>query len=167
MVEHRKLGPRALALAAVCSAGLAVLASSGWSGAAAQAVHAPAGHRQPKAVDLPKDSSQKETRSPEDIILERALKNVCRGCSPIIPVANVPRYDLTRTCPSPPGQGDDACRKDEDSARDKLNQQWTQFTAKGRSDCVQTAEIGGRPSYVQLLICLKATQIAPSANEGR
>jgi len=165
MVEHRKLGPRALALAAVCSAGLAVLASSGWSGADAQAVQAPAGHRQPKAVDLPKDSSQKETRSPEDIILERALKNVCRGCSPLIPVSNVPRYDLGRACPA--ADSNDSCRKDELSARDTLNQQWTQFTAKGRSDCVQTAEIGGRPSYVQLLICLKATQIAPSLSEGR
>jgi hypothetical protein len=161
MVEHRKLALRAVTIAAVCGAGLAMLAPSGWPGAHAQA---PTGHRQPKSVDLPKDSSQKDTRSPEDIVLERALKNVCRGCSPIIPVASVPRYDLAQTCPPPPGQGDDSCRKDEETARNTLNQQWTQFTAKGRSDCVQTAEIGGRPSYVQLLICLRATQLAPSAS---
>ena len=165
MVEHRKLALPALALAAACVAG-AVLAFSGSWGAHAQAVQAPAGHRQPKAGDLPKDPSQKEaTKSPEDIILERALKNVCRGCSPLIPVSNVPRYDLGRACPA--ADSNDSCRKDELTARDTLNQQWTQFTAKGRSDCVQTAEIGGRPSYVQLLICLKATQIAPSLSEGR
>jgi hypothetical protein len=159
MVEHRKLALRALTLAAACIAGLAVLASSGWSGAHAQS-SAPTGHRQPKAGDLPKDPSQKETRSPEDIVLERALKNVCRGCSPPIPVANVPRYDLARTCPGSAGQADDSCLKDEEAARGTLNQQWTQYTVKGRSDCVQTAEIGGRPSYVQLMICLKATQLA-------
>jgi hypothetical protein len=167
MVEHRKLAPRGLTVAAACIAGT-VLASCAWSGAHAQSLQAPTGHRQPTTADLPRDSSQKDARkSPEDIALERALNNICRGCSPIIPVSNVPRYDLARSCPAPSGQDSDSCRKDEQSARDTLNQQWTQFTAKGRSDCVQTAEIGGRPSYVQLLICLRATQIAPSLGDGR
>ena len=86
--------------------------------------------------------------------------------SPIIPVANIPRYDLARTCPA--GQGNNEnCRKDEETSRDRLKQQWTQYTEKARSDCVQTNEIGGRPSYIQLIICLRATQIAPLLPEGR
>jgi hypothetical protein len=38
---------------------------------------------------------------------------------------------------------------------------------RGRSNCIQTAQIGGRPSYVELLICLKATQIAPTLPDAR
>jgi hypothetical protein len=117
---------------------------------------------------VPRDPSAKDTpRNPGDIALERALNNICRGCSPIIPVRTVPRYDFARTCPAGSGEGAERCRKDEESARQKLAEQWTTFTEKARSDCVQTNEIGGRPSYVQLGICLKTTQIAPTLPEGQ
>src|SRR5262249_22487282 len=73
--------------------GLVLPAAFGWSDAHAQT--APPGHRQPRAGEVPGDSSQKEApKKPEDIVLERALNNICRGCSPIIPVRDVPRYDL-------------------------------------------------------------------------
>jgi hypothetical protein len=151
------------------SAGLVLPAGFGWSGAHAQGkATAPLGHRQPRAGDVPGDSSQKEaTKSPEDLMLERALGNICRGCSPIIPVRAVPRYDMARSCPALGGQGNDTCRSDEERARQTLQEQWGTFTEKARSDCVQTNEIGGRPSYVQLGICLKTTQIAPTVPDGR
>ena len=151
------------------SAGLMLPAGFGWSGAHAQTKStAPLGHRQPRAGDVPSDSSQKEAaKSPEDIALERALGNICRGCSPIIPVRDLPRYDIARSCPVGAGQSNDVCRTDEDRARQTLKEQWGTFTEKARSDCVQTNEIGGRPSYVQLSICLKTTQIAPTLPEGR
>jgi hypothetical protein len=149
------------------SAGLALPVPFGWSGAHAQ-MKGTAPHRQPRAGDVPSDSSQKEAaKSPEDLALERALGNICRGCSPIIPVRDLPRYDIARTCPAGAGQGNDVCRSDEERARQTLQEQWGTFTAKARSDCVQTNEIGGRPSYVQLGICLKTTQIAPTLPEGR
>jgi hypothetical protein len=149
------------------SAGVPLPVPFGWSGAHAQTKGtAPLGHRQPRAGDVPSDSSQKEAaKSPEDLALERALGNICRGCSPIIPVRDLPRYDIARTCPA--GQSSDACKTDEERARQTLQEQWGTFTAKARSDCVQTNEIGGRPSYVQLGICLKTTQIAPTLPEGR
>jgi len=151
------------------SAGLALPVPFGWSGAHAQMKStAPLGHRQPRAGDVPSDPSQKEAaKSPEDLALERALGNICRGCSPIIPVRDVPRYDIARTCPAGAGQGNDTCRSDEERAQRTLREQWATFTEKARSDCVQTNEIGGRPSYVQLGICLKTTQIAPTLPEGR
>jgi hypothetical protein len=165
MTPHRKLRVRKLMMVAGCAAGLLLPASFGGSGALAQGGMAPLGHRQPRVVDLPSDSSKQTTRPEEDVAMERALNNICRGCSPIIQVRDVPRYDLTRTCPA--GDRSDSCRNDEEKARQALKDQWPQFTAKARSDCVQTNEIGGRPSYVQLSICLKTTQIAPTLPEGR
>jgi hypothetical protein len=149
------------------TAGLVLPAALGCSGAQAQVGSAPPGHRQPRPGEVRSDSSQNTTKSPEDISLERALGNICRGCSPIIPVRDVPRYDLARTCPATSGQNNDTCRTDEERAQRTLKDQWTTFTEKARSDCVQTNEIGGRPSYVQLGICLKTAQIAPTLPEGR
>jgi len=146
---------------AVCAVTLLLLTGSGWIGARAQAPSTSGDPRQPKATDLPKDSSKKEKPpSPEEVALERALKNICRGCSPIIPVRAVPRYDLARTCPA--GQSSETCVKDEETVRGKLKEQWSQFTAQARSDCVQRNNIGGNPNYVQLMICLKGAQIAPT-----
>ena len=165
MSPHYKLRVLTLMMAAGCAAVLLLPAAFGWSGARAQVSTAPLGHRQPRGGDIPNDSSQQTKRSPEDIALERALNNICKGCSPIIPVRDVPRYDIARTCPA--GDGTDVCRRDEEKAQQTLKEQWPAFTAKARSDCVQTNEIGGRPSYVQLSICLKTTQVAPTLPEGR
>jgi hypothetical protein len=162
MIVHRTFSARTLIMLTGACIALSVCFGS------LSAQQPPIGHRQPKAGDLPGESSQKRTpRSPEDIALERALNNICRGCSPIIPVRSVPRYNVARTCPASLGEGSDGCRKDEEMVRQKLIEQWTTFTEKARSDCVQTNEIGGRPSYVQLGICLKAAQIAPTLREGR
>jgi hypothetical protein len=158
MNPHDKIRVLTLAMVAGCAAAFLLAASFDGSGARAQ-------HRQPRVSDVPSDSTQKTTRSPEDIALERALNNICRGCSPIIPVRDVPRYDIARTCPA--GDSSDVCRKDEERVQQTLKQQWSTFTEKARSDCVQTNEIGGRPSYVQLGICLKTTQVAPTLPEGR
>jgi hypothetical protein len=165
MTPHRKLRVVGMMIVAGCAAGLLLPPSFGGSGAQAQGGIAPLGHRQPRAGDIPSDSSKQAARSPEDIALERALNNICRGCSPIIPVRDVPRYNLALSCPA--GEGTDTCRKDEENARQMLKDQWPKFTEKSRSDCVQTTEIGGHPSYVQLSICLKGAQIAPTLPEGR
>ena len=124
--------------------------------------------QQPNADGVRTQPSQQTTATARaDAGMERALNNVCRGCSRIIPVHNVPRYNVAQMCPASLGEGADRCRQDEQSARKNLADQWATFTAKARSDCVQTNEIGGRPSYVQLAICLKTTQVAPTLPEGR
>jgi hypothetical protein len=158
MIRYHKLSVLARMMM-VASAALALLASSGWFGGHGQV---PSGDRQPRAADVPKELPQKKSR--EEIALERALNNICRGCLPVIPVRNVPRYNLGRTCPA--REGSDRCRNDEETMRQKVTEQWTTFTQKARSDCVQANEIGGRPSYVQLGICLKTVQIAPTLPES-
>jgi hypothetical protein len=143
----------------------------GWFRADAQVLPAPTGHRQPTAADVAKiDPSQKNpTISPADRALERALNNVCRGCSTTVAVGKVPNYDVAVTCAEPVryGQDKDTCRKDEEEARKQLNKQWSQFTKAGRSSCIQTTAIGGRPSYVELSGCLGFMNAAPTLPDAR
>jgi hypothetical protein len=65
------------------------------------------------------------------------------------------------------GQDKDTCRKDEDEARKQLNNRWTKFTEAGRSSCIQTVAIGGRPSYVELSGCLEFKNTAPTLPDAR
>jgi len=50
--------------------------------------------------------------------MERALNNVCRGCSTPVAVGNVPRYDVAAQCRATAGLGRDenSCRRDEEEA---------------------------------------------------
>jgi hypothetical protein len=161
----------AIALMLVAVAGYSVVPplidDCDWFRAVAQA---PTGHRQPTPADVSKIDPSKNDAidAPVNRAMERALNNICRGCSPIIPVSNVPRYNLVLTCGAAASSGqDDTCRRDEEAARNQLSTQWTQFGAASRSNCVQTAAIGGRPSYVQLLICLQLRRTAPTLPDVR
>ena len=163
MTKHSK--PAVLTVASVTvyavasySIVIALLDPCGWFRANAQGLPAPVGHRQPTPGDVPNiDPSQKNpTVSPEDRALDRALNNICRGCSPTVAVGKVPLYDVAVICGDPArvGQDKDTCRKDEEEARKQLNKEWTQFTKAGRSNCIQTTAIGGRLGYVELSACL-------------
>jgi len=169
MTNHFK--PAMLALATVVAFSLIspLIHPCGWFRADAQVVPAPTGHRQPTAAEVSKTEAAEPSQktppvSPADLAMERALNNICRGCSPTVAVGNVPRYDVGLQCGA---ETPDTCRRDEERARNELQQQWTQFTKAARSNCLQTTAIGGRPSYVQLAICLKAAQIAPTLPEAR
>jgi len=48
-----------------------------------------------------------------------------------------------------------ACKKDEDSARDKLNQDWVQYSPAQKTQCVRLTTLGGPASYVELITCLE------------
>ena len=58
----------------------------------------------------------------------------------------------------------DSCVHDEQAARDKLRQQWGQFSAKARNDCAQPA--GAPQSYVELLTCLQMESGGNFAPDG-
>src|ERR1700752_1953926 len=63
------------------------------------------------------------------------------------------------------------CLADENSARDELEKQWTQFPLALRQRCVTTTETGGDPSYVEVLVCLQmgrdAAQMGDPLGAGR
>jgi hypothetical protein len=163
MTKHSK--PAVLTVVAVAAYAVAaysvvvpLIDPCGWFRANAQVLPAPVGHRQPTLSDVGSTdpSQENSTVSPEDRALDRALNNICRGCSPTVAVGKLPRYDLAVTCgkPAREGQDKDTCRKDEEEARKQLNTQWAQFSKAGRSNCIQTTAIGGRPGYVELSACL-------------
>jgi hypothetical protein len=55
-----------------------------------------------------------------------------------------------------------ACKRDENDARGKLDQEWGQFTAAQHTHCVNLSTLGGSPSYVELLTCLEMAKAAAS-----
>jgi hypothetical protein len=73
---------------------------------------------------------------------------------------NVPALDVEAGCRAAAKMGDslslDAtlrqCLADENSARDQLEKQWTQFPLALRQRCLATTETGGDPSYVEVLV---------------
>jgi hypothetical protein len=71
---------------AVVASALILVTGSTWSSALAQGVpsrEAPAGHRQPKAGEVPQaqELTDAEKRQKElDQALDKKLKSICRGC---------------------------------------------------------------------------------------
>jgi hypothetical protein len=54
-------------------------------------------------------------------------------------------------------QSYESCMKDEEGARQELNQTWSKYTPQDKSRCVGQTEVGGTPSYVEILECLLVT----------
>jgi len=86
----------------------------------------------------------------------------------VLAADTVPKFDVERTCrPAAaagilPGRDSSACQRDENDARSKLEQDWTQYTAAQRNQCCGFAGLDRAPSYVELLTCL---EIAKQAKE--
>src|SRR4051794_13015004 len=65
---------------------------------------------------------------------------------------------------------DQGCRASETDARRQLENRWTGFKDESRRACVQQTQIGGLPSYVDVLTCIelaegKLTPSGTSSNE--
>ncbi len=58
------------------------------------------------------------------------------------------------------GRDENACKRDEQTARGTLEQNWGQFTQLQRAECVRLSSLGGSPSYVELLTCLEMAKQA-------
>ena len=54
-------------------------------------------------------------------------------------------------------QSYDSCMNDEESARKELMNTWAKYTPQKKSRCVGRTEVGGTPSYVEVLECLLVT----------
>lgn len=86
--------------------------------------------------------------------------------------ADVPTLNVNPTC-RPLGDNlafpidTDRCLRSEQEARNQLTQQWARYPAGDRALCTQTAQMGGLPSYVELITCLEmkrdATKLPASA----
>ncbi len=89
-----------------------------------------------------------------------------------IAVAGIPEFDLTPTCrtasPLIPGvQNAESCFRDERGAKAELAKKWSTFTNEARQRCTGEVQIGGDPSYVELLVCLQLGENLPPDAGGR
>jgi hypothetical protein len=83
----------------------------------------------------------------------------------------VPKFDITRGCRADNtnttglavglDETTKSCIHDEQTARDQLQAQWSQFAPSDRTMCATNAtDVGGLPpSYVDLLTCLQAQKL--------
>ena len=84
---------------------------------------------------------------------------------------SVPKFDVERTCRPVatmgglPGRDAPACRRDEQDARNKLKDGWSQYSREDRSRCAGFVGVGGPPSYVELLTCLEMAKHAEELPE--
>jgi len=54
-------------------------------------------------------------------------------------------------------QSYESCMNDENSAREELVKTWSKYTPQEKSRCIGQTEVGGTPSYVEVLECLLVT----------
>jgi hypothetical protein len=85
----------------------------------------------------------------------------------------VPRLDIEATCRAAPRLlAEDAnpyegCMRDETDAERELKAMWGSAAAAHRETCAGEAQIGGSPSYVDMLTCLQMAQGAEPTKPRR
>lgn len=100
-----------------------------------------------------------------------AVSTIVLGTQVVLTVADVvPKYDIARGCRLDSTQAFDLsaglnepikrCLSDEQRAMSQLQTQWSQFPATDKTQCMAEADIGGTPSYVELLTCLQLAKDA-------
>ena len=69
----------------------------------------------------------------------------------------VPKFDIARECQFEVGSNgtQNSCAADEAQARNRLQEEWSQFPPGVRSQCAQESGMDGIASYVELLTCLE------------
>lgn len=72
----------------------------------------------------------------------------------------VPSCRAATTVSAMANRTEDSCKQDEQAAKTKLDQEWTQFSAAQKSHCVQLSSLGGPASYVELITCLEMSKAA-------
>lgn len=84
---------------------------------------------------------------------------------PLVLVADtVPKLNYHPSCKAAvttaalPGRDEESCNRDEETARATLEKIWTQFDAADRTRCLSLTQLGGAPSYVELLTCLEMSR---------
>jgi len=78
---------------------------------------------------------------------------------------NVPALDTRPTCAGANSvlsgtRNIASCEQSEQQARDTLSTEWHKFPVSDQRNCVAETNIGGFPSYVQVLTCLEMARDA-------
>jgi hypothetical protein len=93
--------------------------------------------------------------------------------SHIVLVADaVPKFNVEQTCRRVGevsvslGRSARDCKRHEDDARSKLQQDWAQYSPAQRTGCVRFSSLGSSPSYVELLTSLEIAKQAKQLPEA-
>ena len=84
-----------------------------------------------------------------------------------IPVADaVPTFNIARECRYEGGSAANVerCSQDETTALGQLKTEWVHFVGADKRSCMETTQIGGFASYVELLTCLEMARDVVSAS---
>jgi hypothetical protein len=86
--------------------------------------------------------------------------------SPIHVSDTVPTFDIVRECRYEGGSAANVerCSQDETAALGQLKMEWVQFVGADKRSCMETTQIGGFASYVELLTCLEMARDVVSAS---
>jgi len=128
---------------------------------------APVGHRQPAIKDLPPDVAREElhpgrppTQESSNVNIGRRLKT-CPGCAGGPPTLQVGPSCVAAGAGSVIlGRNKESCLADETTAQNTLKQNWPNYLAADKADCVTLEKSGGPASYVELLSCLEVMRDA-------
>jgi hypothetical protein len=87
---------------------------------------------------------------------------------PMVIADAVPKFDIARECQGEGGTKETLkrCADDEATARDQLQSEWIQFSARAKIQCNQETSIDGTPSYVEFLTCLEMERDVKIENEA-
>jgi hypothetical protein len=94
------------------------------------------------------------------------LQIIATGAQLVLVANTVPELKYEQSCRSAtraaamPNRNEDACLQDERAARQKLTEEWKEFTPTQKSHCLQLSRAGGYPSYVELLTCMEMSKAA-------
>ena len=82
-----------------------------------------------------------------------------------VAAGQVPKLNITPTCraaevTSAIKRPQGACESDEKQARTTLEKNWRTYSSAERQRCTELTQMGGPPSYVELLTCLQTAQEA-------
>ncbi len=78
----------------------------------------------------------------------------------------VPEFNVDPSCRAATqasavaNRDESACKRDEDTARSKLQQDWGQYSESQKAHCTQLSTLGGPASYVELTTCLELSKAA-------
>jgi hypothetical protein len=100
------------------------------------------------------------------------LQIIVTGTQLVLVADKVPELKYETSCRAAvqaaamPNRNEDACLQDEKTAKEKLQQDWGQFTAEQKSHCMALLKAGGMPSYVELLTCAEMGKAASALPAG-
>ena len=95
------------------------------------------------------------------------------ACGPAA-AQQIPRFNIEAICSTAPALTPEdrdpvqGCIRDETAAERQLNEVWSASAAANRETCAAETQVGGSPSYVDILTCLQMYQgSAPTAPPRR